>query len=97
MLVLSRRVGQTVVIPELGIVFCVCSIGRHRVQVGVVAPEHVGVWRGELKLEGRHVTGDQATARAGGETDGTAAGGSMADGKTGTRDGPVGASGGPER
>ena len=47
MLVLSRKIQQTVEIPELGISIRVMSLGRSRVQLGITAPSEVLVMRGE--------------------------------------------------
>ncbi|TWU60950.1 MULTISPECIES: carbon storage regulator [Crateriforma] len=48
MLVLSRKVGQEILIPELGVVIQVTSTGSSKVQLGVQAPRDVRILRGEL-------------------------------------------------
>lgn len=47
MLVLSRKIQQTIEIPELGISIRVMSLGRSRVQLGITAPSEILVMRGE--------------------------------------------------
>lgn len=48
MLVLTRRVGEEVVLPEMRVRFTVLSIAGGRIRVGVSAPDAVTVLRGEL-------------------------------------------------
>ena len=48
MLVLSRRIGESIVVPGCGVVFTVLEVGGRRVRVGVVAPPEVDVHRGEV-------------------------------------------------
>lgn len=51
MLVLSRRVDETITIPEAGIAVQVLSIAGNRVKIGVEAPQDLGVLRGELAAD----------------------------------------------
>ena len=48
MLVLSRRVGEQIVLPELGITVTVVAIKGGAIRVGIVAPPEVRVVREEL-------------------------------------------------
>ncbi len=51
MLVLSRKFGESVVIPELGITFTVFEGGGHggrRIRVGIDAPRHLEIHRQEI-------------------------------------------------
>lgn len=48
MLVLSRRDGETIEIPELGIVIQVTSIKKSRVTIGIEAPRDLAILRGEM-------------------------------------------------
>lgn len=48
MLVLSRRVGQRLVIPSLGVSIIVTRVDGHNVRLGIEAPDHVKVFRSEL-------------------------------------------------
>ena len=48
MLVLSRKVGEQVVLPLHHISIQVQRIGRAQVQIGIEAPEYVRIVRGEL-------------------------------------------------
>ena len=48
MLVLSRREGEEVVIPELDITIRVIEIRRDHVRIGIDAPRHIAVHRKEV-------------------------------------------------
>lgn len=48
MLVLSRKVGEQICMPEMGIVVTVVAIHRRRVQLGITAPANVSVARQEV-------------------------------------------------
>lgn len=50
MLVLSRKSGQAIVVPELGIAFTVLDVSGDRVRIGVSAPSSVAVHREEVWL-----------------------------------------------
>lgn len=61
MLVLSRKVGQRLVIDD-SITIIVNRIAGNRVQIGIEAPEDVHIMRGELdKIRRQFSDGDQAT------------------------------------
>ncbi len=47
MLVLSRKIGESIVIAG-DIVVTVVELGRGRVQIGIDAPSHVPVYRNEI-------------------------------------------------
>jgi carbon storage regulator len=47
MLVLSRKVGERVVIGE-GVVLTVLEVDRRRIRLGIEAPANVAIWRKEL-------------------------------------------------
>ncbi len=49
MLVLSRKVGERIVVPDARVVVTVVSIGGNRVRLGVSAPDEVGVHREEVR------------------------------------------------
>ncbi|REJ69687.1 MAG: carbon storage regulator [Planctomycetota bacterium] len=51
MLVLSRKLGETVEIDG-GITVTVTRIGAGRVQLGIEAPQDVAIWRSEVPGEG---------------------------------------------
>lgn len=53
MLVLTRKEGETIVMPELGITFQVLKLKGGGVSVGVTAPPAVKILRGELAAEGQ--------------------------------------------
>ena len=55
MLVLSRKLGETIVIGE-NIVLTIVAIKGNQIRVGVEAPRSVSVWRGELLFEQPVVT-----------------------------------------
>jgi carbon storage regulator len=48
MLVLSRKRGEQIVVPGLGVAITVVAIEGNRVRLGIAAPDHVGVYREEL-------------------------------------------------
>ena len=50
MLVLSRRVNESIVIPDLGISIRVLKIKGNSVRIGVEAPSEIKVIRGELDV-----------------------------------------------
>jgi carbon storage regulator len=48
MLVLSRKVGESVVVPSIGLTLTVLSVQGERVRVGISAPPGVQVHREEV-------------------------------------------------
>lgn len=50
MLVLSRRSGEQIVLPGLGIVITVVAVTGGRARIGIVAPAEVRVLRAEINL-----------------------------------------------
>ena len=48
MLVLSRKVGERILVPNLNVVLTVVSVKGNRVRLGVSAPADVGVYREEV-------------------------------------------------
>jgi len=48
MLVLSRKVQQQILIPELNIRITVLSVGTNRVQLGIEAPSGIQITRPEV-------------------------------------------------
>jgi len=48
MLVLTRKIGQQVVLPEQGITIDVMEVGKTRVRLGISAPADIPVHRGEV-------------------------------------------------
>jgi len=48
MLVLSRKLGEEIVIPQLGLTFTILDVRGDRVRVGVAAPTDVRVFRREV-------------------------------------------------
>ena len=51
MLVLSRKSGESLVIPESNVIVTVVRISRGRVKLGVTAPACVAVHRQELLVQ----------------------------------------------
>jgi len=45
MLVLSRKIGQRIVLPQCGVTISVTGIRGRRVQVGICAPSGIAVFR----------------------------------------------------
>ena len=48
MLVLSRKQGQSIVIPRQEVIVTVLGVSQNRVRIGISAPAHVKIYRGEL-------------------------------------------------
>jgi carbon storage regulator len=48
MLVLSRRVGERIVLPEMGVVLTVLEVRGGQIRLGISAPPEVAVFREEL-------------------------------------------------
>jgi carbon storage regulator len=48
MLVLSRRIGEQIVVPDVDVVFTVVSVHGGQVRLGVSAPAEVAVYREEV-------------------------------------------------
>jgi carbon storage regulator len=48
MLVLSRKVGQQILLPECGVTIDVVDVGKNQVRLGIVAPANVRVYRREV-------------------------------------------------
>lgn len=55
MLVLSRKLQESIVFPDLGITVRVIGVSGGRVRLGVEAPHHVKIARGELCQPGGEV------------------------------------------
>jgi len=63
MLVLSRKVGQRLVIDD-NIIIVISRIAGNRVQIGIEAPDDVHIMRGELdKIRRQFSERDQVPAR----------------------------------
>ncbi len=54
MLVLSRKIGETVVLPSCGVAVTVVSTRGSRVKLGIVAPPEVPVHRLEIVGAAKH-------------------------------------------
>ena len=48
MLVLTRKVGESIVISELSIVFTVLEMQGNKVRLGISAPDNVSIYREEV-------------------------------------------------
>jgi carbon storage regulator len=48
MLVLSRKLGERIVIPEIDLTLTVVAIEGNSVRLGITAPNEIGVYREEL-------------------------------------------------
>jgi carbon storage regulator len=63
MLVLSRKSGEKVVIGE-GIAITVLKVDGGRIRLGIQAPDHIPVLRGELALPIEQAPADSVFAAA---------------------------------
>lgn len=48
MLVVSRRIGEEILVPQFGIVFRILEVRGNKVRVGITAPSDIRVQRREL-------------------------------------------------
>ncbi len=48
MLVLSRKIGERIVVPDCGLSITIVSVKGNTVRVGFEAPAEIGVYREEL-------------------------------------------------
>lgn len=48
MLVLSRKLGERIVVPEINLTLTVVAIEGNTVRLGITAPTEIGVYRQEL-------------------------------------------------
>jgi carbon storage regulator len=48
MLVLSRKIGERIVMPDINLTLTVVAIEGNTVRLGITAPPEVGVYREEL-------------------------------------------------
>ena len=51
MLVLSRRLNEKIILPDLGVALQVTAIDRGRVRIGIEAPPDIRIMREELGHE----------------------------------------------
>lgn len=63
MLVLNRKVGEQIVVPQVGLVFTVLEVQGDKVSVGITAPKELKVHRREVweRIQ-RNATRPQDTA-----------------------------------
>ena len=48
MLVLTRKQGEEIILPELGVTICRTDLRGNRARIGITAPDHIRVFRREL-------------------------------------------------
>ena len=48
MLVLTRKLGERIVVPHCGVTVTVVAIDGNRVRLGIAAPDEVAVYREEV-------------------------------------------------
>jgi carbon storage regulator len=65
MLVLSRKIGEQIVMPDQEVVVTVVAIHGNRVRIGITAPSDVAVYREELHRAAANETECAAGACAG--------------------------------
>ncbi len=53
MLVLSRKIGEKVVLPDCGVTITVLAVHGHRVRLGITAPAEISVHRDEVWRRGQ--------------------------------------------
>jgi carbon storage regulator len=52
MLVLSRKIGETIVVPDCDLTITVVKVKGHRVRLGFSAPKEVAIQRKEISQPG---------------------------------------------
>lgn len=67
MLVLTRKIGESIVIPEWNIVFTVLEVQRNKVRLGISAPDDVTIHRREVWMRLRHLRALPVAASAHGD------------------------------
>ena len=78
MLVLSRKVGEQICVPQFDIVLTVLEVKGQRVRLGIAAPEKIAVVRKELRDPALQ-RGANAVVSATDESDSTATASAMED------------------
>ena len=48
MLVLTRKQGEDIILPDLGVTIRLTEVRGNRARIGVTAPKHIRVYRREL-------------------------------------------------
>lgn len=66
MLVLSRRVGEELVLPGVQVRFTVLSVSGGQIRIGIEAPAAVRILRGELDAPDTQAGGHSTRASSGG-------------------------------
>jgi carbon storage regulator len=66
MLVLSRKVGEKVVVPDCGLIITVLAVQGQRVRLGISAPPETAVHREEVWRRGQLPRNGEAAALASG-------------------------------
>ncbi len=65
MLVLSRKCGERIVIPEQGIVVTVLEVRGEQVRLGIEAPEDIPIYREEVWARIKNLTETRTTEPVG--------------------------------
>jgi carbon storage regulator len=47
MLVLTRKQGEEIILPDQGVTICLTEVRGNRARIGVTAPNHIRVYRRE--------------------------------------------------
>ena len=48
MLVLTRKQGEEIILPELGVTICLTDLRGNKARIGITAPDHIRILRREL-------------------------------------------------
>jgi carbon storage regulator len=49
MLVLSRKLGERIILPQCGVTVTVVAVEGNRVRLGITAPAEIDIYREELR------------------------------------------------
>ena len=60
MLVLTRKQGEEIILPDQGVTFCLIEVRGNRARIGVTAPDHIRVYRRELWDRMPHPRNDES-------------------------------------
>ena len=63
MLVLSRKLGERILVPDCGLAVTVLEIAGKTVRLGISAPDQVGVYREEIWRQRREPIGEAQPLR----------------------------------
>jgi carbon storage regulator len=64
MLVLTRKLGERILVPECALELTVLAVQGNTVRLGISAPREIAIHRGELQRQGRRQPTSEKTSSA---------------------------------